>query len=568
MQKHRREFTFKSDLKPNEVGLCALGGLGEVGKNTTIIEVNNQIFIIDAGILFPDERILGVDYIIPNYSYLIENQDKIQALIITHGHEDHIGGIPFMLRQLKIPTIYAHGFAAGLIKKKMSEHKGVKYNLVDFDPDESIKFNNISFSFFRTNHSIPHSLGIIMKTEYGNIIHTGDFKIDLTPVGDKMEFQKLASVAKDGVLCLLSDSTSAEKPGFTKSEGTIAKSIDNIFSRAPKSRLILATFASNMYRVQQIIETAVKHGRKVATFGRSMNNNIEIGRQLGIIDVPKSTFIDPKEVNQYPPEKIVLLCTGSQGEPLAALSKIAAKEHKQIKLMPNDTVIFSSSPIPGNASSVNRIVNKLLKNGANVITDSDYEDTHTSGHGAQDELKMMINLCEPEHFMPVHGEHRMLKVHANLAVECGVKKDKTFVLSNGEFIAFGPEGARKAGRIRTGEVYVDGKGIGDTGKSIIDDRKILSADGVVSVIITIDKDEKKLPNPPTIVSRGFIYMKDNKEFASEIIKRTSGYLRNQLSKNKNVNYGEIKTTLTNILSKYIYETTDRKPMILPIIMTA
>ncbi len=554
-------------INKKDLAFFALGGLGEVGKNMYILQYANQIFIIDAGILFPDEHLLGVDYVIQDFEYLIQNQEKIVGLFITHGHEDHIGGIPFLLKKVKIPKIYAAGVAVDLIQNKLIEYKDLpQVQIVEFKSHFTYTFKEIELSFIRLNHSIPDSFAFVFKTPYGTFVHTGDFKIDFTPVGPAAEYEKLAKLGSEGVLCLSADSTNALVPGFTESERKIGNSIKDLFSHI-KGRIIVATFASNIYRVQQIIEASILYNRKVVVFGRSMEKTIEIGQQVGYIKSPKGTIIEAEEIPNYKPEEITLLCTGSQGEPLAALSRIASGTHRQIKLIPGDTIIFSSSPIPGNQEGVNKTINLLFKAGADVITHSPLTDTHTSGHASQGELKLLQALLKPKYFLPIHGEYRMQRVHADLAIECGVKKENAFILENGDVFCINERGARMAGRVHSGDVYIDGTLIGDISSSIIKERKVLSEDGLFSLIITIDTENKTIPIEPQVVSRGFIYMKDSEALTKHFVASAKNYLLTELAKVKLVNLNNLKYGLTDYLSKLIYDETDRKPMVLPIFMS-
>lgn len=551
----------------SEIGIMALGGVGEVGKNMYVIDYLEQLFIIDSGILFPDEHLLGVDYVIPDYTYLEENQHKIVGLFITHGHEDHIGGIPFLLKRVKVPKIYAAGVTVDLIENKLEEYPDLlsKTQIVEFKSHFVYKFKGVEISFIRLNHSIPDSFAIAFKTDLGTIVHTGDFKIDLTPVGPGAEYDKLAALGASGVLCLLADSTNALREGFSESERKIGASIKELFSRV-ENRIIVATFASNMFRVQQIVQACVECNRKIAIFGRSMEKTIEIGQQIGYIKAPKGTIIDAGEINSYKANELCFLCTGSQGEPLAALSRVANGSHKFIKLIPSDTIIFSSSPIPGNQEGVNRTINQLFKRGANVITHSPITDTHTTGHAAQGELKLMLTLLKPKYFIPVHGEYRMQRVHADLAIETGVKKENTFIIENGDVIAINEHSARYAGHVTAGDVYIDGNGIGDISSSIIKERKSLSEDGMFSLVITIDSKNKTLPIEPQVVSRGFIYMKDSEELTKFFVEEAKAYLRNEMAKVKMVNLNILRHGLTEQLGRTIYLKTDRKPIIIPIFM--
>ncbi len=556
----------KKIIHKKDLAFFALGGLGEVGKNMYILQYNGQIFIIDAGILFPDKQLLGVDYVIQDMQYLIENQEMIVGLFITHGHEDHIGGIPFLLQKVRIPKIYAAGVAVDLIQNKLMDYPELPpVQIVEFKSHFTFQFKGVELSFIRLNHSIPDSFAFVFKTPYGHVIHTGDFKMDFTPTGPAAEYDKLAKLGAEGVLLLTADSTNALVPGFTESETKIGNSIKELFSNI-KGRAIVATFASNIYRVQQIIEASVINGRKVAVFGRSMEKTIEIGQQVGYIRPPKDTIIEAENIKDYEPSQITLLCTGSQGETLAALSRIAGGTHRQIKLIPGDTIIFSSSPIPGNQEGVNKTINLLIKNGANVITHSPLTDTHTSGHASQGELKLLQALLKPKYFLPVHGEYRMQRVHADLAIDCGVEKDNAFVLENGEVFVINEEGAHIAGHVEAGDVYIDGTQIGDISSQIIKERKTLAEDGLFALVITIDMNKKIIPLEPQVVSRGFIYMKDSEALTKSFVSQAKKYLTTELARIKQLNLNQLKQGLTEYLSHLIYEETDRKPMVIPIFM--
>ena len=551
----------------SEIGIYALGGLGEVGANMYVVDYLEQLFVIDCGVLFPDEHLLGVDYVIPDFSYLKKNEHKIVGLFITHGHEDHIGGIPFLLKQVKIPCIYAAGVTVDLIQNKLQDYPDLLSvtKFKEFNNSSTYKFKDVEVSFIRLNHSIPDMFGIVFDTPLGKIFHTGDFKFDLTPVGPPAEYDKLAKLGQDGCLCMLADSTNALRDGFTLSERKIGYTIHELFSEI-KDRIIVATFASNMFRVQQVIEACIEHGRHIAIFGRSMEKTIEVGQQVGYIKAPKGTIIDSSEIDKYKPNEVCLLCTGSQGEPMAALSRIANGSHRTIKLIPSDTIIFSSNPIPGNQEGVNRTINMLFKKGANVITNSSINDTHTTGHASQGELKLMLTLVKPKYFMPIHGEYRMQRVHGDLAVQTGVDPKNVFVLENGDVLAINERSARIAGHVPASEVYVDGSGIGDISGNIIKERKMLADDGMFSLIITIDSKKKTIPIDPQVVSRGFIFMKDSEELTKFFVDKAKEYLVNELNASKQANLLQLKKGLTEELSDIIYKKTDRKPMVIPVFM--
>lgn len=551
-------------LKTGEIGIFALGGLGEVGKNMYIYEINNQIFIVDSGILFPDNHLLGIDYVIPDFDYLVQNEDRIVGLFITHAHEDHIGSIPYLLRKVKIPKIFAAGIAVDMIEYKLSEHKDIKSPKIDvFKSHYKYNFKGVEISFIRLNHSIPDMFGIVFKTKYGNIFHTGDFKFDLTPVGPPAEYDKLAKIGAEGTILLLSDSTNAGRDEFIESDGKIGKSISDLFSKI-KGRIIIATFASNMYRIQQIIESSIKNNRKVAFFGRSMERAIEVGRQSGYIKIPDHFLIKPENLNKVKDNELTILVTGSQGEPFAALSRIADGSHRQIQAKKGDTVIFSSSPIPGNQEGVNRTINKLFRLDVEVITHGPLADTHTSGHGAQHDLKLMLTLVKPKFFIPMHGEHRMLKHHKELAVDVGVKRDNILIMDNGDVAALSKNSLRLAGKVQADDIYVDGTGVGDIGSAVIRERKILSEEGMFTVVVSLDSKKRILTQSPSIVSRGFIYMRGNEEITKEFAKTANDVVLNELKK-KQYHENNIKQKLIDVLSNKIYEHTLRRPVIIPII---
>lgn len=549
-------------INSDDTKVFALGGLGEVGKNMYCIMHNDEIIIIDAGITFPEGDLLGVDYVIPDYSFLKKNESKIKALFITHGHEDHIGGIPFLLQTVNIPAIYAPNQAVGLIKRKLEE-KNIQYkNLFIYTEKTFVRFKHIQVEFFQTTHSIPDSHGICVTTPNGIIVATGDFKFDFTPIGPVANIHKMAEIGSRGVTMLLSDSTNALNEGMSVSESKVDEALSEIFARHD-GRIIIATFASNIYRLKHIVDTCKRNDRKIVTFGRSMEANIEISIEGGYIK-HKEIFITPEESKKLPANKVCILCTGSQGEPLAALTRIANGNHKQIKLQDDDIVVFSSSAIPGNALSISRTINKLYLKGVSVYTNTSLSDIHTSGHGNKEELKLMIRLINPKYFMPFHGEYRMLKSHADIAIDCDIPKENTFVLGNGDIVSIHKGVAKLAGSIQANDIYVDGNRIGDVSGAVIRDRKIMSSDGIVVVIANIDTINNKLLGSPNITTRGFVLVNENEELLKKLEEISKNAINSKLK--EQINYADIKNEVIVQLSSYIYEKTGRKPIILPVIM--
>jgi ribonuclease J len=543
----------------------ALGGLGEVGKNMYCFEHLEEIVIIDAGVLFPEESLLGVDYVIPDYAYLKRNQHKVKALVITHGHEDHIGGIPFLLQSLRIPKIYAPNFAAALIHRKLEDRRIRDIPKIEIiDTQSRVETEHFKLGFYDTTHSIPDALGVLINTPNGRIVHTGDFKFDLTPIGDNADYQKMAYIGQIGVTLLMSDSTNSSISGFSISEKKVAQSLLDI-ARKTHGRLIIATFASNVYRVRQIIEAGVETGRKICVFGRSMENVVQVGRKYGHIPFSDEHFIQPQALNSIPTNKVMIVATGSQGEPLAALSRIANGTHKFIRIIPGDTVVFSSSPIPGNAQNVSGVVNQLTRAGANVMTNSILSSLHTTGHASQEEQKLMLQLIKPKYFMPVHGEYKMLKVHAKTAMETGIPEENIFICANGDAVVLRNEEVFLSDtRIQADDIYVDGNDASGLSTSVIKDRTILADNGMVSVIVTIDSRINKILVRPNIVSRGFVFLKESQTLLKEAELLVYEALKRKML--QKTTFGELKNTIRAVLEPYLFQKTRRNPLVIPVIL--
>ena len=543
-----------------------LGGLQEIGKNITVFEYGDDIIVVDCGLAFPEDEMLGIDLVIPDISYLTKNKEKIRGILLTHGHEDHIGAIPYLLKEINVP-IYGTRLTLGLLKYKLEEHRLLSTTqLIDVEAGDTVQLGSIKAEFIRSNHSIADAVAIALHTPVGVVIHTGDFKIDYTPIqGKAFDLARLAELGKKGVLLLMCDSTNAERPGYTMSERTVGDTFDEIFVNA-KSRIIVASFASNVDRIQQVINAAVKFNRKVAVVGRSMVNVVNVATELGYLNAPEGVIIDIDLIDKYPSEKVVIITTGSQGEPMAGLSRMAASEHKKVDIGPGDLIIISASPIPGNEKPIIKVINELFKKGADVIYEA-LADVHVSGHACQEELKIVHHLVKPKFFMPVHGEYRHLKQHANLASRIGMPTENIFMMEIGKVLELSHDSARINGTVPSGRVLVDGLGVGDVGSIVLRDRKLLSQDGLIVVVITTEKESGQIIAGPDIISRGFVYVRESEDLienAREIIKKT---LIKCESKNKNRNdWAARKGLIKDDLRDYLFEKTKRKPMILPIIM--
>jgi ribonuclease J len=545
------------------VSVFALGGLGEVGKNTYCVESEKTLIVIDAGVRFPEEDLPGVDYVIPDYTHLKTNQRKFRALIITHGHEDHIGGIPFLVQHVLVPVIYAPRLAAAFIRHKLQDQRIKEpVKIVEYDEDTVININEFKISFFSMTHSIPDCFGICVDTPEGRVVTTGDFKIDLTPVGAEINLGKIARLGTEGVDLLLSDSTNAEIEGYTPSERSVISAINDIFENAP-GRLIVSTFSSNISRIQQIVEAAVSHKKKLVIIGRSMENAVTMSRQLGYIKIPDSSIVASEDIRSLRLEETVIICTGSQGEPMAALSRIAKGDHRQVKVVPGDTVVFSSSPIPGNGLSINRVVNQLTRAGANVLTNSILFNVHSSGHPARQELRLMLKLFKPNFFMPMHGEYRMLKLHTEIAETLGIPKQNSFICRNGDTLILKNRQVTRGPSVPAEAVYIDGKDINGLSTAVIRDRKILADDGVVSVSVVIDAKNNQLLLKPTITALGFVFQSSN-----DMLKNAENKLEERLSlmMKSRISFSELKNTIKEVVGKYLFIKTQRNPMIIPVIM--
>ncbi len=548
-----------------KVSIFALGGVGEIGKNMYVVQYGNDIVVIDAGLKFPEEEMLGIDIVIPDITYLLENKDKVRGIVITHGHEDHIGGLPYVLKQLNVP-LYATRLTLGLIESKLREAGllgDTKRHIINADSE--IRLGKLDISFFKTNHSIPDSVGVCIDTPEGVIVHTGDFKFDHTPVNNQYaDLQRMAAIGERGVLCLLSDSTNAERPGFTPSEALVGKALTEVFQRS-EQRVIVATFASNIHRVQQVIDAAEQTNRKLTVIGRSMENVVSIAEELGYLKIPSGMLVEPEQINFLPANQVVILSTGSQGEPMSALSRMARATHKKAEVLPGDTVIIAATPIPGNEKYVGRIVDDLYRLGANVIHGGASSGVHVSGHGSQEELKLMLNLMKPEYFIPVHGEYRMLRNHGKLAEAVGMDSDNIFIVDIGDVVEIEQGIARKAGKVPTGNILIDGLGVGDVGNIVLRDRKLLSQDGILVVVVTLSKENRAILSGPDIISRGFVYVRESETLMDEAGRLVESTMA-KFSGDQVIEWSFMKNQIRDALSKFLYEQTKRRPMILPIIM--
>jgi ribonuclease J len=546
--------------------IFALGGVGEIGKNMYVIQYGNDIVVVDSGLKFPEEDMLGIDIVIPDITYLTDNRDKVRGILITHGHEDHIGGLPYVLKHLNVP-VYGTKLTLGLIEGKLKEAGLLgETKRILINADSEVQLGSIRATFFRTNHSIPDSVGVCLDTPEGIVVHTGDFKFDHTPVNDQYaDLQRMAAIGSRGVLALLSDSTNAERPGFTPSESKIGQEFEDIFRKSTQ-RVVVATFASNVHRIQQVINAAMATKRKLAVVGRSMVNVVSIASELGYLNIPEGMLIEPDEVGKMAADRVVVLSTGSQGEPMSALTRMARSTHRKVDILPGDTVIIAATPIPGNEKYVGRTVDELFRLGANVIYGpGSVSGVHVSGHGSQEELKLMLNLIKPKYFIPIHGEYRMLRQHSLLAESVGVERENIFILDNGDTVEVQGGAARKGNKVQAGNVLIDGLGVGDVGNIVLRDRKLLSQDGILVVVVTLSKQDGAIVSGPDIISRGFVYVRESEGLLEEANRIVTSTLNKLMSDNVN-EWASLKTNVKDALGRFLYEQTRRRPMILPIIM--
>ncbi len=551
-------------MNSEKLKIIPLGGLGEIGKNITVIEYKNEIIVIDCGIAFPDEEMYGVDLIIPDVNYLINNKDKVKGIFLTHGHEDHIGALPYILKQINIP-IYGTKLTLGIVKNKLDEHNILAESTLNIvEPGEKIELDIFKVEYIRCTHSIADACSIAVLTPLGIIFHTGDFKIDYTPIdGKPTDLQRISNLGKEGVLLLMADSTNVERQGHSLSERSIGATLSRIIQKA-QGRVIVATFASNIHRIQQIIDSSIANNRKVAFSGRSMEKISEVARELGYLHIEDTEIISIDKLKSYPNEKITLITTGSQGEPMAALARIAFSNHRKISIEPQDTFIISATPIPGNDKLVSRVINQLFRKGANVIYE-DLEDVHVSGHGYQEELKLIHTLIKPKYFMPVHGEYRHLKHHEDLAITMGMNKEDVFLIDTGDVLQIGENECKKEGKVKTGGIFVDGLGVGDVGNIVLRDRRHLAQDGMLTIVVAIDREGFSIVSGPDIITRGFVYVKESEELINELKKIAVIELEKCLEKGI-IEWYVIKSNMKKSIEATIYEKTKRRPTIIPIIM--
>ena len=555
----------KSKAEPKPIKVSFLGGLNEVGKNMTLFEYGEDMFLVDCGLAFPDQDMLGVDLVLPDFTYVERNADRIRGIVITHGHEDHIGGLPYLLKVLNVP-VYGTKLTIGLIQGKLREHgllNSASLNVIK--PGDVITLGGFTVEAIHVNHSIPDALGLAIRCEGGTIVHTGDFKIDTTPIdGGMMDLGRLAEIGQDGVLCLMSDSTNAERPGFTESERKVGESFETLFRKAGNNRIIVATFSSNIHRVQQIMNVAASLGRKVALVGRSLENVVSISAELGYLNIPEGIVIDINMINRYPADKLVIITTGSQGEPMSALTRMAFSDHRKVEIHPNDYVIISATPIPGNEKTVSRVVNELMKLGADVVYEKMYE-VHVSGHACQEELKMIMGIVKPKYFIPVHGELKHLRKHAGLALSMGIPKENILIADNGRVAEISKKALRCTSTVPAGRVFVDGYGVGDVGSVVLRDRKHLAQDGLVIVAVCIDRESGMIVSGPDVVTRGFVYVKESEELINAAREVAVEAIEAQTNGGY-FDWNSIKASLRDEISHLMYERTKRSPMILPVIM--
>ena len=566
-QKAKKDTTPKASKDKGKIRIIPLGGLQEIGKNLTVIEYNDDMIVVDCGLAFPDEDMLGIDLVIPDVTYLEQNSDRLKGIFLTHGHEDHIGALPYVLRSVQ-PPIFGTKLTIGILKNKLQEHSlPFNVDLRTVSAGDTIRAGGLNVEFIHVNHSIADACCLAIHTPLGTVLHTGDYKLDITPIeGEMMDLRRLGELGHRGVLALLGESTNAERPGFTPSEKKVGHSLDYIFTSNPKKRIVIATFSSNVHRVQQIIDVSARHGRKVAITGRSMLNIVGAAVELGYMKLPRDVLVDISEIKRFRPDQLTLVTTGSQGEPMSALYRMAYSDHREVTLGREDLVVLSSHAIPGNEKLVGRVINELSRNGVEVVREESAFAVHVSGHACQEELKLMMALTKPRYFMPIHGESRHLAAHRDLALEMGIPDRNIFVSEIGRVLEIDAKGARFSGVVPAGQVLVDGYGVGDVGNIVLRDRKHLSQDGLIVVVATVDGEQGMLLSGPDIVSRGFVYVKENEALLEEARKLVQQTILDQLSSKRRVDYVRIKTRVRDDLTRFLAQRTGRKPMVLPVIM--